>query len=201
MSPPADPIPAPAPAEIGFLPLAGLAPSRAEPLVARASRHLAPACRLLGEPPVLDLAFIPDRDQLDADHLLGQLEALAAAEGAPSFSPGRVLVGLAGRDLAIPIFTFVFGRARLGGRAAIISLARLLPEFYGDPPDPALTERRATAEILHELGHLAGLAHCPNAHCLMHFSTSIEVVDLRGLAFCPACATATAPGWWPAAGG
>jgi archaemetzincin len=169
--------------EIAFVPVAGLPASEAERLVEHASAHLDVPCRLLPEPPGLDLAPIPGRDQLDADRLLFSLEKLAPP-------PGQVLVGLTGKDLAIPIFTFVFGRARLHGQAAVVSLARLRPEHYGRPTDPALTARRATAEILHELGHTAGLGHCNDFQCLMHFSTDIEAADLRPLTLCAACAAA-----------
>lgn len=167
--------------EIRFAPLAGLTLGEAEELVAETSAHLSTACRLVEPPAGLELAEVAGRGQLDADRLLAELERAAAEhEGA--------LVGLAGRDLAIPIFTFVFGRARLGGRAALVSLARLRPEFYGLPPDRPATRRRAAAEVLHELGHLAGLAHCPDAACLMNFVSVVEKVDLRGLEFCASCA-------------
>ena len=55
-------------------------------------------------------------------------------------------------DIALAIFTFVFGLARQGGRACLVSLARTEPAFYGLPPDQDLRDRRAVAEILHELG-------------------------------------------------
>lgn len=167
--------------EIGFLPLAGLTEAEAERLVARVSGRLSAPCRLIEPPPGLELSTVPGRDQVDADRLLCRLEAMDKV-------PGTALVGLTGRDLAIPIFTFVFGRARVGGHAAVVSIARLRPEHYGQPPDEALTARRATAEILHELGHVAGLAHCPDFQCLMHFSTDVEAADLRPLSFCAACA-------------
>jgi archaemetzincin len=169
--------------ELRFLPLAGLAAQEAQALVVQASGHVSAACRLLDAPGELPLETVPGRDQLDADRLLAELERLAGDEGGP-------LVGIAARDLAIPIFTFVFGRARLGGRAALISLERLRPEFHGAPADAALTTRRGTAEILHELGHVAGLAHCPDAACLMYFASSVERIDLRGLSFCDRCAAA-----------
>jgi len=173
--------------EIGFLPLAGLTAPEAERLVAEASAHLTVPCRLFEPPPGLELATVPGRDQVDADRLLFRLEATEKL-------PGTALVGLTGRDLAIPIFTFVFGRARVGGHAAVVSIARLRPEHYGQPPDDALTARRAAAEILHELGHVAGLAHCRDFQCLMHFSTDVEAADLRPLRFCAACAAALPPG-------
>jgi archaemetzincin len=171
--------------EVGFLPVAGLARPAAEDLVAHASAHLAVPCRLLDTPEGFELVRVPGRDQLNADRLLAAIEALDNPQG-------RALVGLTDRDLAIPIFTFVFGRARVGGHAAVVSLARLRPEIYGRPPDPALTLRRATAEILHELGHVAGLGHCQDFQCLMHFSTDVEAADLRPMVLCPACAAQAA---------
>ena len=178
---PVEDSPASAFSEIRFAPLAGLTGAEAALLVAATSLHLSAPCRLVEPPAALRLAEIPGRGQLDADRLLGELEAEAGErDGA--------LVGLVARDVAIPIFTFVFGRARLGGRAAVVSLARLRPEFYGQSSDPALTHRRAAAEILHELGHLAGLAHCQDASCLMNFVSAVDKVDLRGTDFCAACA-------------
>jgi archaemetzincin len=112
--------------------------------------------------------------------MLERLEALASA--------GVVVVGIAAVDVAIPIFTFVFGRARQGGRACLVSLARLEPAFYGLPPDSGLLTERAVAEVLHELGHVAGLGHCRDFACLMHFAASVEKIDVRGPGFCDPCA-------------
>jgi archaemetzincin len=172
--------------EIAFVSLLGLEQPEAEQLVAQASAHVAVPCRLLETPAEIAPAPIPGREQIDATGLLAQLERLAAPAE-------RMVVGITGRDLAIPVFTFVFGLARVGGRAAVVSLARLRPEYYGRPADPALTARRAVAEVLHELGHVGGLAHCVDHQCLMHFSTSVEAVDLRGLAYCAECAAGLAP--------
>jgi archaemetzincin len=126
------------------------------------------------------------RDQADADRLLEQLE-----ERAESAHPtGSVLVGVTQADLGNPIFTFFFGRARQHGRAALVSLARLSPAFYGLPDDRALTVHRATLEILHELGHVVGLPHCRDVACLMHFAATVESIDQRGNAFCRHCLAA-----------
>ena len=164
-----------------------ISPTEIEKLVARASARLALPCRLLADELVVEPLVIPGRAQVDADQLLEQIEALAVGRRGP-------LVALTRRDLAIPIFTFVFGRAPLGGRAALVSLARLQPTFYGLPPDPEVAGARTLAEVLHELGHLAGLGHCPEAACLMRFAANVETVDLRGHAFCASCAAALPPG-------
>jgi archaemetzincin len=90
-------------------------------------------------------------------------------------------------DLFIPILTFVFGEAQLGGTASIISIARLRQSYYGLPEDQALYYHRAEKEALHELGHTLGLIHCPSYECVMHFSNGIEEVDLKGDRYCPSC--------------
>jgi archaemetzincin len=166
-----------------------LPPERAERIGARLSRELSVACRL-ARPAALPPAAIPGRDQLDADAILASLEA-APAEGV-------VRLGVTGHDLAIPVFTFVFGRARAGGAAAILSLARLDPAFYGLPPDEEELLRRTVREALHELAHVASLAHCSQALCLMRFAGSVEKADLRGARFCAECA-ARLPAWMRAA--
>lgn len=162
---------------------ADLSPAELEKVVARASALLALPCRLLADELAVEPLLIPGRVQVDADQLLSQIGTLAAGRPGP-------LVGLTRQDLAIPIFTFVFGRAPLGGRAALVSLARLQPTFYGLPADPEVALARTLAEVLHELGHLAGLGHCPEPACLMRFAANVETVDLRGHAFCASCAAA-----------
>lgn len=157
-------------------------------LVELSARVLVP-CRSVPCPTPPPLDRVPGRTQIDADRWLERLEAHGA--------PGAPLVGVTEDDLALPIFTFVFGRARLGGHAAVVSLARLRPEFYGQAADPGQLARRAAAEMLHELGHLAGLRHCEQSDCLMRFAASVEAADLRGFSFCAACAGALPAGFVP----
>ncbi len=156
------------------------------PAIARGlSRTVELACHV-GRRLELGLPRIPGREQLDAFALLEALESRATA--------GRLLVGVSASDIAIPVFTFVFGLARRGGRACVVALARADPRFYGLAADPALRDERVVAEIRHELGHLLALDHCPDHGCLMSFAGSIERADARGGQFCADCRERL-PGW------
>jgi archaemetzincin len=97
------------------------------------------------------------------------------------------LLGVTERDLFVPVLSFVYGQAQLGGRVGVVSLARLRPEFHGLPPSPAALARRAATEAVHEVGHTFSLVHCPDRRCPM--SLSIDLVDLDGKTAtpCPAC--------------
>lgn len=92
-------------------------------------------------------------------------------------------------DLFIPMLSFIYGQAQLDGPAAIVSLARLRPEFYGFPPDERLLAVRARKEALHELGHTLGLVHCPDIRCVMSLATNIRQVDLKSGDYCHLCRT------------
>jgi len=172
---------------IGLLGIDLFPRSLLDELVVHLSRHVAVPCRIHRDLPELETPRLEDRpDQVDADVLLRRLESEPIDEG-------EVLVAVMSHDLAIPIFTFVFGRARHRGRVAIVSLHRLSTEYYGQAADSDLLHRRTTTEILHELGHLAGLRHCDNYDCLMRFAATVEAVDLRGMAFCASCSAALPP--------
>jgi archaemetzincin len=125
-------------------------------------------------------AYSSRRDQWEATEFLRLLLTRGPAAG-------RVL-GLTERDLFVPVLSFVYGQAQLQGRVAVVSLARLRPEFHGLPQDAAVLERRAATEAVHEIGHTFGLVHCPERRCPM--SLSIDLTDLDGKAPspCPGCA-------------
>ena len=97
------------------------------------------------------------------------------------------MLGLIDRDLCIPILTFVFGEAQLGGTASIVSLARLRQEFHGLPPDRGILYERLFKECLHEVGHTYGLLHCPDSRCAMYLSNTVAHVDRKKAAFCDGC--------------
>jgi archaemetzincin len=99
---------------------------------------------------------------------------------------GKVL-GVIDEDLCIPILTFVFGEAQLGGVGAVVALARLRQEFHGLDPDEPLFLERLHKECLHELGHTYGLIHCHHPECVMHLSNTVFDVDRKGRTMCRAC--------------
>jgi archaemetzincin len=137
-------------------------------------------CRIRNHPIELDAAYHPLRRQYSSTALLAQL-----VRG--HRNPAAKVLGVTEVDLFIPILTFVFGEAQLGGTAAVISIHRLDQRFYGMPEDRRLLLERCEKEALHELGHTFGLIHCMDVECVMHFSNSVEHVDLKSNAFCVSC--------------
>ena len=125
-------------------------------------------------------AFSSKRRQYDSNEILSQLLNLKLDGESKS-------LGVTEFDLCVPIFTFVFGSAQVGGRAALVSLCRLRQQFYGLPEDKKLFLMRCEKEAFHELGHAYGLIHCQSYDCVMHFSNSIEQVDLKHSQFCSSC--------------
>lgn len=134
----------------------------------------------VGEAP-LDAAFAhhPERNQY---HSTAILERLSRANGEK-----EVAVGVTNLDLYIPILTFVFGEAHLGGSCAVVSYHRLRQEYYGMPADGALLSERLVKEAVHEVGHTVGLTHCDDYACVMAASHSVEWLDLKGASMCDEC--------------
>ncbi len=97
------------------------------------------------------------------------------------------LVAITECDLFIPVLTFVFGHAQLGGTVAVVSLARLRQEFYGLPPHREIFLERAFKEVLHETGHTFGLVHCTDRDCAMSLATNVRQIDLKRAAYCGPC--------------
>jgi archaemetzincin len=130
----------------------------------------------------LDLSeyFDPGRRQYNGNKLLALIEALVL--------PGSIkTIGLFSVDLYIPILTFIFGQAVLGGETGIASVYRLNNELYGMPADNNILMDRIKKEVIHELGHTFGLIHCHNQTCVMRSSTYVEDIDLKDWHLCQAC--------------
>jgi archaemetzincin len=152
-------------------------------LALRVSERLSLPCRVAGALP--DPPLLLGREQIDADATLAELEGLPR-------EPGTVLAGATAMDMGSAIFTHHFGRARKGGHALLVSLARLSPAYYGLPEEKDVTLRRATLEMIHELGHLVGLGHCDDYRCVMRFAPTVDRIDNRGTTFCASCAQSVA---------
>ncbi|MCS7115001.1 MAG: archaemetzincin family Zn-dependent metalloprotease [Nitrososphaerota archaeon] len=127
-------------------------------------------------------AFDAARGQYRSDMILGLVRSYAEKTRGLT----KVL-GVVDVDIFVPGLNFVFGEADCPGRAAIISLWRLRPEFYGKPQNFELFVERATKEAVHELGHTFGLGHCVNPFCVMYFSNSIFDTDRKKSLFCNMC--------------
>ncbi|MGD0477549.1 MAG: archaemetzincin family Zn-dependent metalloprotease [Nitrososphaerales archaeon] len=98
----------------------------------------------------------------------------------PYASPDRHALGLTDRDLYVPRLNFAFGLASREAGVAVVSWHRLAGE-------DAFLSTRIVKEVVHEVGHLEGLDHCPKEDCVMWFSNSLFETDRKKADFCPRC--------------
>jgi archaemetzincin len=147
-----------------------------------AAAHQVSAGRL----PLPQEAYDPQRRQFSASGLLARLRHDATAGHGP-------VLGIADVDLFAPGLNFVFGEAELNGKVAVMSVARLRPEFWGEAADVELLLARSVKEAVHELGHVVGLRHCSSSDCVMHFSNRLADTDRKCARFCSQCAESL--GW------
>ncbi len=126
-------------------------------------------------------AYNRRRNQYHSSKILEKISIYAKKSGADC------TLGVTDVDLYVPQLNFVFGEAQCPGNVAIISLHRLKPEFYGQPPNRTLFLKRSVKEAVHEVGHTLGLGHCSNPSCVMFFSNSILDTDRKSLNFCERC--------------
>jgi archaemetzincin len=132
------------------------------------------------ELPGLDFAYDPGRQQYGSIPVLEMLVRVCPDDA-------WKMLAVTDRDLYIPVLTFVFGQAQLGGRVAVLSLARLRQEFYGFAANRELFVERAAKEALHETGHMLGLVHCADRNCAMSLATNVRQIDGKQAAFCAGC--------------
>ncbi len=106
-----------------------------------------------------------------------------------ALSPGAApTLALVDQDLYVTGLNFIFGLAQPEYKRALVALPRLREEFYGRIKNQELFHARLLKEAVHELGHTLGLKHCPNSHCVMHFSNTLADTDSKRACFCPQCA-------------
>jgi archaemetzincin len=128
----------------------------------------------------IDRAFDQSRRQFNSTALLALLIN-------QHIGPGIKEILLVEVDLFVPVLTFVFGEAQLGGIAAIVSTHRLRDQFYGLPSNESSMLQRLEKEVIHELGHTFGLYHCRQFECVMRSSTYVEEIDLKKAELCGPC--------------
>jgi archaemetzincin len=129
----------------------------------------------------VEYAFDRERNQYHSTRILDKL-----AEMAP---PGAVKVlALTRVDLFIPILTFVYGEAQLGGTAGIVSTSRLKDNLSALRLRECFFDRTAK-EAVHELAHTFNLRHCRDATCIMHYCRNIRDVDRKRNMLCRYCRT------------
>ena len=132
--------------------------------------------------PLPEEAFNNTRQQYNSNNILRKIRNYAEKEKTID-----KILGIIDVDIFVPNLNFVFGEAECPGKAALISLWRLRPEFYKQPSNIELFTVRSTKEAVHELGHTLGLRHCSNPFCVMYFSNSIFETDRKQSLFCTKC--------------
>jgi len=152
-----------------------------EGLAVELANHFGLPCEVLQESIDPQFSFHGERRQYHSSQILAQMQKFIGPNC-------WRLLAVTGNDLYIPILTFVFGEAQMGGQSAIVSYYRLRQEFYGLPHDPDLLRQRLLKESVHELGHTLELTHCDDYRCAMSASHSVELIDLKENAFCESCA-------------
>jgi archaemetzincin len=133
-----------------------------------------------------EFAFHGERQQYHSSEILHRMQTFLTADS------WRML-GVSAVDLYIPILTFVFGEAQMGGPCAVVSASRLRQEFYGLPSDPDLYRQRVIKEAVHELGHTVSLTHCQDYSCAMAPSHAVEYIDLKEGTLCASCRSVATP--------
>lgn len=145
--------------------------------------YLSLPVRVTRNMPVPEGSYERNRNQFNSTRILGEILRQAPTDAIK-------IVGIIDKDLCIPILTFVFGEAQLGGVASIVSIARLRQEFHGLSPDDGILYERLVKEALHELGHNFGLIHCSDRECVMYLSNTVRDVDRKKTTYCGSCDTA-----------
>ncbi len=166
--------------KLQFLPIGNVDDRLLKDLSPAVEKILGIPCKVLPVRLGPEFAFHRERQQYHSSEILERMQSFLTADS------WRML-GIAAVDLYIPILTFVFGEAQMGGPCAVLSTHRLRQEFYGLPPDSELFRQRLIKEAVHEVGHTLNLTHCDDYRCVMASSHAVEWIDLKESAMCGHC--------------
>lgn len=163
-----------------LLPIGSLDPDLLDSLARDLGHILGRACEPL--PHNLDPEFArhPERQQFHSSEIISRMQNYV-------YNDSWRILGVTAVDLYIPILTFVFGEAQMGGPCAVVSLHRLRQEFYGLPEDSTILQERLLKEAVHEIGHTMHLTHCDDYNCAMAPSHAVEWIDLKSSNLCTKC--------------
>ncbi len=140
--------------------------------------------RILTKLPIPKESFNQWRKQYNAEIVM---DALSQASEVKFIDKNIPTLMITDHDLYYGGLNFIFGLENPAKKIAIVSIARLRPEFYDETPDVKLLKERTVKEVIHEMGHYMSLDHCDDPSCVMHFSPSIADVDFKKKYFCDRC--------------
>jgi len=98
-------------------------------------------------------------------------------------------IGVTDVDLFVPILTYVFGEAEMGGHAAVISTYRLARGRDWEQIPSEQLFKRVEKIAIHELAHTFRLSHCKEDGCLMGSFPVLSRIDENPIRFCRYCVT------------
>ena len=164
---------------VEIIPLGWSGDVSVEALSVEVRRHFGLPCRITLPEALPADARDARRGQYHSTRLLQHLA------DSPSHAFRRL--GVVEVDLFVPILTFLFGEAMLGGRAGVVSVHRLGSGDSRSPEDHLRRSERLMKEGIHELGHTFDLTHCEDRACVMSTSRDVPQIDLKGLELCRYC--------------
>jgi archaemetzincin len=141
-------------------------------------------CRLMDKQDVPNESYNQWRKQYNAEVVMNTISRSLSGKFIDKNIPTLILTDA---DLYYSGLNFVFGLEDPEKSTAIVSIARLKPEFYKERPDAKKLLERTVKEVIHEIGHYLGLDHCHNNYCVMCFSPSVQDVDIKDKNFCKEC--------------